>query len=71
MNAFNLNIKEYKRALDGSISEIILEDGTSYSKTVYLEDKKEVTITSNGKTTIVPTTGKDAMKKVVVTVNVE
>lgn len=71
MNAFNLNIKEYKRALDGSISEIILQDGTSFSKTVHLEDKKEVTITSNGKTTITPSTGKDAMEKVVVTVNVE
>lgn len=43
---------------------------TSGGGDVVLENNKEVSITANGTTTITPSSGKDAMKKVTATVNV-
>lgn len=71
MNAFNLNIREYKRNLDGSIDSITLENGQQFESDVgEIEKNKTVTITENGTVTIKPSAGKDAMKKVTATVDI-
>lgn len=71
MNAFNLNIREYKRKLDGKIDSITLENGQVFgSDTGEIEDNKAVTITENGEVEITPSEGKDAMKKVTATINI-
>jgi hypothetical protein len=71
MNAFNLNIRDYKRNLDGSIDSITLENGQKFESDVgEIEKNKTVTITENGTVTIKPSAGKDAMKKVTATINV-
>ena len=60
---------DYVDIMDGD-TKIRLIDENSASSDVDLEDNKEVTITANGSTTINPSSGKDAMKKVTATISV-
>lgn len=65
------NITKLKINKLGEIEELgINGQSVPLASDVSLEDNKEVSITANGEIEIIPSTGKDGMKKVTATVNV-
>ncbi len=72
MQIFNANLEVTKATVQGGeIKELeINRQNVPLASSVKLETEKEVTITENGTVEITPTSGKDAMEKVTVGVNV-
>lgn len=70
MNAFNLNIRKYKRNLNGSIDSVQLEDGTLLKDPALEVVEKTIDVSAYEEPIVIePSSGKDGISKITITLS--